>query len=81
MFDPISLLIEFDLCAGFSHLEESFPLHCSREEDTFGTTMPGSQGWIRPVHPFSSSQKRSHFTMVHKNWVVGDHVDAFVDDG
>lgn len=71
----------FNLCAGCSHLEESFPLHSSREEDTFGTTVPGALGWIRPVHPYSSSQKRGHFTMVHVNWVVGDHVDAFVDEG
>lgn len=71
----------FDLRAGRSQLEESFPRHCSREEDSFGTTVLDSQGWIRPVHPFSSSQKRGHFMTVYEDWVVGDRVDAFVEDG
>lgn len=71
--------MSIDRCAGRSQLEESFPLNCSREEESFGITVLGS-GWIRPVHPLSSSLKRGQYVTANDNWVVGDRVDAFVED-
>jgi hypothetical protein len=66
------------LAAGSSNLEEWFP-----RKEPQGVT--GPQRRMRPMHPISSvretGSKKRRITSGCQVWVVGDHVDAFIQDG
>ncbi len=66
------------LAAGSSNLEEWFP-----RKEPQGVT--GPQRRMRPMHPISSvretGSKKRRVTSGCQVWVVGDHVDAFIQDG
>ncbi len=75
------------LATGKSQLEEWFPLCCSQGEDAETRDWhPVEQRKLRPMHPFCfskarGSRKRHHVAVGSHVWLVGDRVDAFIQDG
>ncbi|CAM6029540.1 unnamed protein product [Sphagnum balticum] len=83
MADKEALVIYDDLLTddGCSQLKKWFPLSCVSEE----SDCPSSGKLIRPAHPYSFSKeeqstKRHHIATSLQAWIVGDHVDAFIQD-
>ncbi|CAM6052088.1 unnamed protein product [Sphagnum compactum] len=89
MKDKQALLLYDELLAedGQSQLNEWLPVYCSQEEDTKSRKLSCcKQKKLRPVHPFCFSKargllKRPSVAMGSHVWLVGDHVDAFIQDG
>ncbi|CAK9267142.1 unnamed protein product [Sphagnum jensenii] len=77
-------LLSSPFASGKSQLEEWFPLRCSRAETR--DWHPVEQRKLRPMHPFCFSKargslKRHHVAVGSHVWLVGDRVDAFIQDG
>ncbi len=87
LFHLFYLSCDYYIATGQSQLNEWLPVYCSQEEDTKSRKLScRKQKKLRPVHPFCFSKargllKRPSVAMGSHVWLVGDHVDAFIQDG